>query len=211
VDSGNPSFLYAPIKRFIDLAGSLTALIVGSPLWLLIGAVIRITTGPPVLFRGAVVGRNGKPFTYYKFRSMHNPGSSRIQSTPAPPPTSDDPGYKVLLEPDRVRVTPIGRLIRRTGLDEIPQLLNVVRGDMSLVGPRPPLLAEYQTYNDFAKQRLAVKPGITGLYQVSVRGNVDIVKMVTVDVDYIKRRSTNLDLRIMVRTAAIILTGRGSG
>jgi lipopolysaccharide/colanic/teichoic acid biosynthesis glycosyltransferase len=206
-----PSFLYESLKRTIDLTTSLLALLVGSPLWLALGAVIRITTGPPVLFRATVVGRGGKPFTYFKFRSMHAPGSPRIKAGSAPAPPSDDSRYKILSGPERDRVTPIGRFLRRTALDEIPQFLNVLRGDMSIVGPRPPILSEYETYNDLAKQRLAVKPGITGLYQVTVRGNVDLLKMVTIDLDYIKRRSTKLDLQIMFRTAAMIITGRGSG
>jgi lipopolysaccharide/colanic/teichoic acid biosynthesis glycosyltransferase len=117
-------------------------------------------------------------------------------------------GFKVRNDP---RVTFVGKLLRRTSLDEVPQLINVLAGDMSIVGPRPPIEFEYDLYDDAAKRRLAVKPGITGLYQVTARSRVPFSEMLRLDLEYIRTRSIWLDLRIMAQTPVVMVTGRGAG
>jgi len=118
-----------------------------------------------------------------------------------------DGRFKVVGDP---RVTPVGRVLRRLSLDEVPQLLNVLRGDMSIVGPRPPIAEEYALYDDRCRLRLAVKPGITGLYQVTARSRVPFSQMLAIDLDYIERRSIRLDVAIMLRTIAVMVSGRGA-
>jgi lipopolysaccharide/colanic/teichoic acid biosynthesis glycosyltransferase len=195
-------------------AGTLTAL---SPVWLVIGAAIRLTSPGPALYRAPVVGKDGQVFTYYKFRTMvagDDSGHRRwleefVRSDqPSFLDTEGKPVYKAVNDP---RVTPLGRILRRLSIDEVPQMINVLRGEMSLVGPRPPLPAEFEHYEPGARQRLAVKPGITGLYQVTARSRVPFSGMLRIDLDYIRRRSAWLDLWIMARTAWAMVRGRGAG
>jgi lipopolysaccharide/colanic/teichoic acid biosynthesis glycosyltransferase len=192
------------------IAGSVLVLL--SPLWLLIGLVIRVTSPGPALFRATVVGKDGRQFTYYKFRSMvagddrhHKEWLRDFVTRDAP---YRDRVYKVEADP---RVTPVGRVLRRLSLDEVPQLINVLRGEMSIVGPRPPIPFEYDLYDQRARGRLAVKPGITGLYQVTARSQVPFSRMLALDLEYIERRSLWLDVGIMVRTVGVMLSGRGAG
>jgi lipopolysaccharide/colanic/teichoic acid biosynthesis glycosyltransferase len=118
-----------------------------------------------------------------------------------------DGTYKILGDP---RVTPVGRVLRRFSLDEVPQLINVLKGDMSIVGPRPPLPLEFELYDEQARQRLAVLPGITGLYQIRARSQVPFSQMLAIDLEYVERRSLGLDLQIMMRTVGVMLAGRGA-
>ncbi len=211
--------LYAGTKRLLDCALAGGILVVFSPLWLAIAAAIKLTSPGPVFFTRSVIGRGGRPFTYYKFRTMlhHNDDSAHRaflernikEGKPfvveRDPVTGEErPIYKVVRDP---RITPVGRLLRRLSLDEIPQLINVLRGEMSLVGPRPPIEFEYQFYDDATKARLAVLPGLTGLAQVRGRGRISFKEMVALDLDYIRRRSLLLDLQIMVATVGVLCRG----
>ncbi len=212
--------VYDAVKRFIDVAISLTFLVLLSPLWLAIALGIRRTSPGGALFRGRVVGRFGQEFTYYKFRTMYANSDNRVHQKWLEDFVKSDrpfqrvdtasgsrPVYKVVNDP---RVTSVGYWLRRTSLDEVPQLINVLRGEMSLIGPRPPVTYEYVHYDDYARQRLLVKPGITGLYQVTARSAVGFREMVAIDLDYIQRRSLFLDLSIMVRTPWVMLLGKGA-
>lgn len=204
--------LYELVKRLIDLATSATILILLSPVWILIAAGIRATSPGPALFRRTVVGQAGRKFTYYKFRTMRQGDDSHHREWLKDFVTRDSPysGEDFKVRND-LRVTRLGRLLRRTSLDEVPQLINVLKGDMSVVGPRPPIEYEYELYDERAKRRLAVKPGITGLYQVTARSRVPFSKMLELDLEYIRKRSLWLDLSIMLRTSLVIITGQGAG
>lgn len=195
-------------------AGLLVAL---SPLWLAIALAIKLTSAGPVMFRAPVAGLNGRIFQYYKFRTMHVDGDNSeharwiqdfIRSDrPYTRDASGVPVYKLTGDP---RVTPVGKWLRRFSLDEVPQLLNVVRGEMNIVGPRPPVLYEYELYGPSERRRLAVKPGITGLYQVQMRGRARFSDMLRLDLEYIRRRSLWLDLQILPRTLWTVLKGEGA-
>jgi lipopolysaccharide/colanic/teichoic acid biosynthesis glycosyltransferase len=209
------SVWYDRTKRLLDVCVAVTVLTVGLPLWLVIAAVVKMTSSGPVLYRAAVVGRDGVQFTYFKFRSMRGRDATVHHEWLAAYVTGDEPStpdgatppYKAV---EAGRVTAVGRALRKFSLDEIPQLLNVIRGDMSVVGPRPPLVAEYVLYNEETRRRLAVLPGITGLAQVSARGRASFSRMVDLDCDYIRRQSSRLDLSIMIRTFWVVLTTRGA-
>jgi lipopolysaccharide/colanic/teichoic acid biosynthesis glycosyltransferase len=199
---------YEVTKRVLDVAVAGLILLLLSPLWIAIAILVRLTSPGPALFRRTVVGRNSVPFKYYKFRTMVAGDDSHHRAWLQGYVEKDAPygkhGFKVRNDP---RVTPLGRLLRRTSLDEVPQLINVLVGDMSMVGPRPPIEFEFELYDDAAKRRLAVKPGLTGLYQVTARNRVPFSRMLALDIEYVERRSTWLDLRIMARTAGVMLSG----
>jgi lipopolysaccharide/colanic/teichoic acid biosynthesis glycosyltransferase len=206
-----PKPAYDILSRLLDVTVAAVALLLLSPLWLAIAVLIRTTSPGPALFRRTVVGRDGRHFTYYKFRSMVDGDDSHHRTWLRDFVTRDAPyqggGYKVVRDP---RITPVGAVLRRLSLDEVPQLINVVRGDMSIVGPRPPIVAEFELYDDRTRRRLAVKPGITGLYQVTARSQVPFSQMLAIDLDYIERRSLRLDVGIMLRTVAVMVSGKGA-
>lgn len=209
---------YTATKRALDVLVSAGVLLVGMVVWLSIAVLIKLTSPGPVFYRGTVIGRGGKPFRYYKFRTMVAGGDNSahkqwleqfVKQDAAFSEGSD--GKKVFKVVNDPRITRVGRVLRKLSLDEVPQMLNVLTGDMSLVGPRPPVPYEYEHYDDWAKQRLSVLPGITGLYQVTARSRVGFSEMVTIDLDYIRRRSLWLDLWIMVKTPLVMLLGTGAG
>ena len=209
---------YAATKRALDVAVVLFVLVLGLPIWLLIALLIKLTSSGPVFYRGTVIGRGGAPFRYYKFRTMVTGGDNTahkqwleqfVKQDAAF--AEDGSGKKVFKVVNDPRITPVGRWLRKLSLDEVPQMLNVLTGDMSLVGPRPPVPYEYEHYDDWAKQRLSVPPGITGLYQVTARSQVGFSGMVAIDLDYIRRRSLWLDMQIMLKTPIVMLLGRGAG
>jgi lipopolysaccharide/colanic/teichoic acid biosynthesis glycosyltransferase len=206
-----PRLWYDAASRVLDVIVALVGLVLPCPLWLVVGATIRLTSPGPALFRATVVGRGGRPFTYFKFRTMVAGDDGHHRRWLREYVTRDAPyreGIYKVVEDDRV--TPVGRVLRRFSLDEVPQLLNVLRGEMSVVGPRPPLAHEWELYDAGARCRLSVKPGITGLYQVTARSRVPFSRMLAIDLDYVRRRSLWLDLRIMARTAGVMLSGRGA-
>jgi exopolysaccharide biosynthesis polyprenyl glycosylphosphotransferase len=194
------------LKRIVDVAVSGTALALFSPCWLLISAAIKIDSGGPVLFRQERIGRNGKPFLVYKFRSMYQNAEDQLEKL-RDQNEAAGPIFKIREDPRRTRV---GRFIRKTSLDEIPQFINVLRGDMSLVGPRPGLASEVAQYQDWHRKRLEVLPGITGLWQVSGRSELTFDEMVMLDIYYAENWTLGLDLRIMLRTVPQFLFGDGA-
>ncbi len=189
------SWWQAAIKRALDVVGSLVLLVLTAPVWLIIPPLIRRETGASAIFERVRIGRDGEPFTMLKFRTM------RPDADPyAPSPTSDDDA----------RVTPIGRWLRRYSLDELPQLINVLRGEMSLVGPRPEMPFIVEQYQPWQRLRLQVRPGLTGLWQILGRKDLPLVENIEYDFYYINNRSLLMDLVIILRTIPVVLLGRGA-
>lgn len=203
---------YEAASRALDVLVAAAVLVLLGPLWLAIAVLIRATSPGPALFRASVIGRDGEPFTYLKFRTMVVNGDDRDHRRWLHEFVTRDAPYRdgLFKVVGDGRVTPVGRVLRRFSLDEVPQLVNVLRGEMSVVGPRPPLPCEWALYDAAARRRLAVRPGITGLYQVTARSRVPFSGMLAIDLDYIRRRSLVLDLSIMVRTVWVMLTGSGA-
>lgn len=206
------------IKRAMDVAGSVTGLVLLSPLWIAIAATIKLTSPGSVLFRQERIGEHGRRFVFLKFRSMYAKNDPEIHRDYVRRLIAGDPGtlqsngaapiYKLTNDP---RVTPIGRILRRTSLDELPQLLNVLRGEMSLVGPRPPLPYEFDSYDIWHRQRVqTVKPGITGMWQVEGRSRVKFDEMVRLDLKYARSWSPWLDIKILLRTPRAVFSGDGA-
>ncbi len=201
--SGPDKTLALAAKRLIDIVVSCVGLIVLSPVFALIGWAVR-RDGGPALFHQARVGLHGRPFQILKFRSMSTDAEARLAEFES---ANELQGHAFKMSDDP-RVTPVGRRLRRWSLDELPQLWNVLRGDMSLVGPRPPLVAEVSDYDLWHRRRLSMKPGITGLWQVRARHETVFDKWVEDDLEYIDRWSLWLDLQILVRTIPAALEGR---
>jgi lipopolysaccharide/colanic/teichoic acid biosynthesis glycosyltransferase len=207
------------LKRALDVFGSVAALLLLSPLFLAIAAAIRLTSRGPILFRQQRVGQYVRTFTFLKFRSMHVASDESlhrdyvqrlIARNAAAEGVEEDqrPTFKIRNDP---RVTRVGRMLRRTSLDELPQFINVLRGEMSLVGPRPPIPYEYACYETWHRGRLlTVKPGITGLWQVRGRSRVNFDDMVRLDLKYAETWSIWLDLKILCLTPAAVLSGEGA-
>jgi exopolysaccharide biosynthesis polyprenyl glycosylphosphotransferase len=193
-------------KRTMDVVLSLVGLVLLFPLFLLIGLIIRIDSRGPVLFRQIRVGKNEELFACYKFRSMHE-GAEKEKEKLLDKNEADGPIFKIRNDP---RITSVGRFLRRTSLDELPQLLNVLMGHMSLVGPRPAPPAEVQRYQPWHKRRLEVAPGMTGMWQVSGRSELTFDEMVLLDLYYIENWTPVLDLQILLRTLPIVLLGEGA-
>lgn len=193
-------------KRALDVAVAGPLLVLLSPLLVLIALLVRLESDGPVLFRQVRVGRGGQPFTLLKFRSMRS-GADREQLLLAGRSDARGPIFKMRDDPRRTR---LGRLLRRTSLDELPQLWNVLRGEMSLVGPRPPLPSEVQRYEEWHKRRLEVAPGLTGLWQVSGRSNLTFDEMVMLDLYYGENWSLWLDLKIILKTIPTMVMGTGA-
>ncbi len=206
------------IKRLIDITGSLTALILLSPLLLAIAIAIKLTSKGPILFKQTRIGQYGIPFTFLKFRSMYVVNDAQIHQEyvrrfitgKGECKQSDGNGsvYKLTGDP---RITPLGHFLRRSSLDELPQLLNVLRGEMSLVGPRPPVRYETEVYDIWHRRRfLEVKPGITGLWQVNGRSKCTFDEMVRLDIRYARDWSLGLDLKILLETPRAVLSREGA-
>ena len=202
------SSAYQVAKRVLDVVVSLVALLVTLPLWLLIAILIRATSRGPVLFRQARVGRDGRHFTVLKFRSMCSDAEARLRDGGLYD-TYVATGYKLPVAHE-FRVTQVGRVIRKFSLDELPQLVNVLLGHMSLVGPRPVVPSELGCYGELAHCYLAVRPGITGMWQVSGRSNVVFPERAHLDRDYFRGRSLRLDLAILARTPRAVVRGDGA-
>ncbi len=193
-------------KRALDLVLGTLALVVALPLAVLVAVAVGLSSPGPILYRQDRVGRDGRIFRVLKFRSMYlNAHEARAQYLHLN--ELSGPVFKIRKDP---RVTPVGRVLRKLSLDELPQLVNVLRGDMSLVGPRPPLPSEYDTYGPRERARLLVKPGLTCVWQVSGRSNVDFHDWVEMDLDYIRSWSLRLDVWLLLRTVPAVLMGRGA-
>jgi lipopolysaccharide/colanic/teichoic acid biosynthesis glycosyltransferase len=206
-------------KRLMDIIGSLVGLILCLPVFVVIALAVKLTSRGPVLFRQVRLGQYGKKFTFLKFRSMYLDNDQKlheeyvhrfIMGAPSDEQTAGNPQqvYKLTADP---RITAVGRFLRNTSLDEVPQFLNVLRGDMSLVGPRPPVTYEFDRYDLWHKQRLlALKPGITGLWQVDGRSRVKFDEMVRLDIRYARSWSLWLDIKILLHTPRAVLSRDGA-
>jgi exopolysaccharide biosynthesis polyprenyl glycosylphosphotransferase len=193
------------IKRVLDFAGAAAALVVLSPLLLATAAVIKLKEGSPVLFRQTRVGLHGRTFTIYKFRTMVPNAEERYEEVAD---QSDTRGAAFKMHDDP-RVTGLGRFLRRSSIDELPQLINVLSGDMSLVGPRPAPPREVDQYDIWHRRRLSMRPGMTGLWQVNAALDEHFDKRAELDLRYIDQWSLLLDLGILARTVPAILTRQG--
>jgi lipopolysaccharide/colanic/teichoic acid biosynthesis glycosyltransferase len=211
------AFLHDAIKRAVDIACSAGLLILLAPLLFVVAALVKLKSPGPVFFRQVRVGRMMKPFTMLKFRTMHVNSdhaihhkfvSDFIKSKANGADAGADTVFKLTSDP---RVTPIGSILRKTSIDELPQLLNVLRGDMSLVGPRPPLQYEVDQYERWHCRRvLEAKPGLTGLWQVSGRSRTTFDEMVRLDLRYARSRSLWTDVKILLATPAAVIAGKGA-
>jgi len=204
--------VYDVAKRTMDLLASTILLAMLSPLMLLIAALIKLRSKGPVLFKQLRVGQRAQPFHMLKFRSMQVNNDDRIhQAFVSDLIKAATPATGVFKIVDDPRVTPIGRFLRKTSLDELPQLWNVVRGEMSLVGPRPPLPYEVRQYKTWHRRRvLEAKPGITGLWQVKGRSRTTFDEMVRLDLRYARKRSFWMDVKILLATPAAVISGKGA-
>ncbi len=202
--AGNRSLGYRVFKRTVDLLGALTLLVLLSPVLLVTYLVLWFTTRGKPIFVQERVGHCGRLFRMYKFRTMVL-DAERVQ--PQVKNEMDGPVFKNRQDP---RVTRVGRILRKLSIDELPQLFNVLRGDMSLVGPRPPVLKEVVQYEPWQLQRLSVKPGLTCIWQVSGRNEIGFDRWVRMDLEYIRNQSWYLDLALLLKTPWAVLTGRGA-
>jgi exopolysaccharide biosynthesis polyprenyl glycosylphosphotransferase len=193
-------------KRAFDLFEAAVALLVLAPVFLVVAVAIRLESPGPIFFRQRRVGVYGREFNLYKFRSMYQDAEARLESLRARNEVSG-PVFKMRDDP---RVTRVGRFIRRASIDELPQFWNVLRGEMSVVGPRPPLPSEVKQYERWQLRRLSVKPGITCTWQVSGRSQISFEQWMELDLRYIDSWSLWQDVKILARTIPAVLTGRGA-
>jgi len=205
------------VKRSIDVASASLVTVLGFPFYLAVALLIKLTSRGPVFYSQSRIGEHGEVFTLYKFRTMRQGADDAIHreftrsfiegrmsnsSLDEKAPSV----YKLTNDP---RVTSIGNFLRKTSLDELPQFINILRGEMTIVGPRPPLQYELEYYEEWHKLRLEVKPGLTGLWQVSGRSSVPFNEMVKLDLYYIEHWTLLLDFKIMMRTIPVMLFGSG--
>lgn len=207
------------LKRFLDIVGSVLGLILFSPFFLIIPLLIKLTSKGPILFKQERIGQFGKKFTFLKFRSMHLNNDDSIHRTyteklikKTAGEKNSDPGEDIIYKlRDDPRITAIGNVIRKSSFDELPQFINVLRGDMSLVGPRPPIPYEFSNYDIWHRYRLMkMKPGITGLWQVTGRSSTTFDEMVRLDLEYAREWSLWLDIKILALTPWVVLSGKGA-
>ena len=194
-------------KRTMDILLSLLAITLGSPVFILTALIVKITSPGPIIFSQVRVGMYGRHFKFYKFRSMYIDAEARKAGLLKHNESSDGVIFKMKHDP---RITPFGRFIRKFSLDELPQLFNVLLGDMSLVGPRPPLPSEVKTYTLEERKRLNITPGITCIWQVSGRSELPFSKQIALDKEYIASQSAWKDFLILLKTIPAILTGKGA-
>jgi lipopolysaccharide/colanic/teichoic acid biosynthesis glycosyltransferase len=194
-------------KRTMDLVLGTIGFLLSLPLWAAIALAIKLDSPGPVLFRQKRSGLGGRVFTMWKFRSMVADAEARYRKLAH---LNEESTGLIIKIPQDPRVTPVGRVLRKFSLDEIPQFISVIRGDMSLIGPRPPSPDEYERYDERQRLRLGVKPGLTGLWQVSGRKDTDFNFMVKKDIEYIERQSFGFDLRILLKTIPVVLRGKGA-
>ncbi len=210
-----PDLVYLFVKRVMDIVAGAFLLVVLSPVFLVVAVAVRADSAGPVFFRQPRVGKCGRVFQMAKFRTMvagnddsiHREYYEKLVRGEAEARTNEKGEAVFLL--DDPRITRVGRFLRRTSLDELPNLLNVISGEMSLVGPRPAIQYEVDLYDERAQGRLAVKPGMTGLAQVRGRGSLDFQQIIDLDLSYVERQSLRLDLEILLATPRAVLTRRG--
>ena len=205
--TAGPSAAYTTAKRLLDVAVALSMLAVLSPLFLVVALCVKLTDGGPVFFRQKRVGLNGRVFDFFKFRSMIVNAEAKKAELLKMNKHGNSITFKMCRDP---RVTWVGRIMRKTSVDELPQLWNVLIGEMTLVGPRPAVVAEVQRYTARERRRLGVTPGLTCIWQVSGRADLDFQQQVELDVRYIRERSLWLDLKLMLLTVPAVLSGKGA-
>lgn len=194
------------IKRIFDLVVGTAMLVLSAPVWLLLIVAVRLDSPGPVFFTQTRVGRRGRLFLLYKFRSMYIDAEKRKAELEK----YNEAGGVIFKMKDDPRITRAGRLLRRTSLDELPQLINIIKGDMSIVGPRPPVPAEVVKYTPAERRRLDAEPGLTCIWQVSGRSNIPFEGQVRLDIEYIETRSFWRDVWILMKTIPAVLLGRGA-
>lgn len=194
-------------KRSIDIVGSLVGLVLLAPVFLVVALLVRVTSRGPAFFVQKRCGLGGRAFDFYKFRTMVADAEARKAELQHLNEMSG-PVFKIARDP---RITKVGAILRKTSIDELPQLWNVLKGDMSLVGPRPPLPDEVERYNATQAQRLSVVPGITGLWQVSGRSSLpNFDSWLALDIEYAQKQSVRLDLQILLKTLVVVVTAKGA-
>ncbi len=207
VERLNHQYIYRAVKRLFDVVASAVGVVVISPLLLVIAICIKVDDPHgPVFYTQTRVGKDGKEFKIIKFRSMVSNADELLSKLK----DQNEVNGAMFKMRDDPRITRVGRVIRKYSLDELPQLINVVTGSMSIVGPRPPLTSEVAQYTDYDRQRLLVTPGATGMWQVGGRNDVDFDEMVHLDLTYIQNRSVWLDLKIMFETVKVMIKPNGA-
>ncbi len=213
------TWLYAALKRLLDILFSATALLILSPLLLVVAVAIRLDSTGPAIFAQRRVGKDGRIFNFYKFRSMrpdkendraHRRFAEAYITGRNLEELMREQGEMVYKPKNGASVTRVGKILRTTSLDELPQLVNILRGDMTLVGPRPSIYYEVDLYRDWHRRRLAVTPGLTGYAQINGRSSLRFDEIVHLDIEYIEKRSLWLDLKILLLTIPVVLSARSA-
>ncbi|GLC29732.1 sugar transferase [Clostridium omnivorum] len=199
-DFGNVSISYFVIKRLIDIIGALCGIVLLSPIMLIVAIAIKFESKGPIIFAQERVGQHGKTFKMYKFRSMVV-NAEELLSKLEDKNEMSGPMFKIKEDP---RITKVGKFIRKTSIDELPQLLNVLKGDMSLVGPRPNLPKEVEKFSDYHKKKLIAKPGLTCYWQVMGRNSIGFEEWMKLDIKYLNDRSTLLDIKLIFKTFFVL-------
>jgi exopolysaccharide biosynthesis polyprenyl glycosylphosphotransferase len=195
------------IKRVIDIIGGLVGLLITAVLTPFVAIAIRLDSPGPIFFAQTRIGKNGRRFKIYKFRSMYIDAEERKKELEA---QNEMSGLMFKMENDP-RITKVGKFLRKTSIDELPQFWNILKGDMSLVGTRPPTEDEFEQYNSHYRRRISMTPGLTGLWQISGRSDIsDFDEVVKLDLEYIDNWSVGLDIKILFKTVGAVLRGRGS-
>jgi lipopolysaccharide/colanic/teichoic acid biosynthesis glycosyltransferase len=202
----NDTLAYITGKRLFDLAVGLLVFVFVIPIVPLIALMIKLDSPGPVFYRQDRIGRGGRPFRFYKFRSMYREADRRRNELESRN-EQEGPVFKIRADP---RITPVGQFLRRSSVDEIPQILNVLRGEMSIVGPRPPLPVEVARYQPWHRRRLDVKPGITCLWQIAGRSQIGFDEWMRLDMEYLRTRSLRTDLAIFLKTLPAVMARRGA-
>lgn len=197
---------YAFWKRVLDIVGSLGLILILSPVLIVIAMLVKVSSAGPVVYKQARIGRKGDAFPFYKFRSMYQDADKRLEGL-MDANEKEGPIFKMKNDP---RITPVGRFLRKYSLDELPQLFNVLKGEMSLVGPRPPLPREVDQYSDQWFLRLSVPPGITCLWQICGRSDTTFEEWMALDTLYVEQMSFWLDLKILLKTPTAVIRGEGA-
>ncbi|WP_302623688.1 exopolysaccharide biosynthesis polyprenyl glycosylphosphotransferase [uncultured Clostridium sp.] len=200
IENERSNILYEVIKRIIDIVASFTGLILLSPLILIVSMLIKLESKGEVIFKQKRVGLNGKEFYMYKFRSMVI-NAEELKEQLESQNEMSGPMFKIKDDP---RITKVGKFIRKTSIDELPQLINVIKGDMSLVGPRPSLPKEVKKFEQWMMERLEVKPGLTCIWQISGRNNIDFEDWMKLDIKYVRERSLVLDFKLIFKTIFVL-------
>ncbi len=197
---------YRKVKRGLDIAAAIAVLLLIAPLLLALALLVKLTSKGPILYVSQRVGLCGAVFSFYKFRSMYVDADARREALQKAN-EKDGPIFKMKRDP---RITPLGRFMRKFSLDELPQFFNVLKGDMSLVGPRPPLVHEVEKYSGFEQERLTIRPGLTCYWQIMGRSDLSFEEWMVLDHKYLREMSFWTDLRIMVKTPLAVVLGRGA-